>query len=164
MNTIARMIFGLSVACFALSALFAAEAQAAPKGRKVAQRVAAFPPVFKLPDAIVLTAEQQAKIDELKTKYSDKLREAVRKVDEIYTDEQHKAMRGARKAAVTEGKKGKQLKAAVEAAVQLSPEQQQKMADARKVLTDLQKEVRKQVVGLLTDDQKEHIKVKAKKA
>ncbi len=164
MKTIARVIFGLSVICFALSALFVADAQAGPKGGKVAQRVVAFPPVFKLPDAIVLTAEQQTKMDELKTKYSDKLREAAGKVDEIYTNEQRKAMRGARKTAVTEGKKGKQLKAAVEAAVQLSPEQQQKMSDAQKTLTDLQKEVRKQVVGLLTDEQKEHIKVKAKKA
>ena len=101
-------------------------------------------------------------MDELKTEYAGKLQDAMKKVNEIYTPEQRKALREARKTAAAEGKKGKQLKEAVDAAVEISPEQKQTLADAQKALRGLQMEVRGKVVALLTDEQKEHIKVKAK--
>lgn len=162
MRVISRVLLGASVACFVASSLFGAAAQAAPKAGKKGKKALVAAGPFKLPDAISLTAEQQAKVDELKGEYSGKLREAMKKVNEIYTPEQRTALREARKAAVAEGKKGKQLKEAVDAAVQIAPEQKQTMADAQKELRSLQREVRQKVIGLLTDEQKQHITVRAK--
>lgn len=161
MKVIARTVFGLSLALYLASASFGADEQGAAKGAKK-KKAPQTPAVFKLPDAVALTAEQQTKLDELKTQYTDKLREAAKKVNDVYTAEQQAAVQAARKAAVAEGKKGKQLKAAVDAAVQLSAEQQEKLTGAQKELGALQKEVRQKIIGLLTDEQKEHVKVKAK--
>ncbi|HVX60852.1 MAG TPA: hypothetical protein VHC19_09625 [Pirellulales bacterium] len=162
MKFISRILFGASVACFVASALLGAAVQAAPKAGKKGKKVQATPAAFKLPDAITLTAEQQAKVDELKTEYAGKLQDAMKKVNDIYTPEQRKALREARKTAAAEGKKGKQLKQAVDAAVEISADQKQTLADAQKELASLQKEVREKVVALLTDEQKQHIKVKGK--
>lgn len=163
MKMFSPFLLSVTVGCVLASSLFAADEQPAAKGKKKAKKAPATPAAFKLPDAIQLTAEQQTKVDELKTEYSDKLREATQKVNDVYTAEQLAALQAARKTAVAEGKKGKELKAAVEAAVQLSDEQRKKRDEAQTQLSALQKEVRQKLVALLTDEQKEHIKVKAKK-
>lgn len=163
MNAFSRFVLALAVGCVLASAAFAADEQPAAKGKKKGKKAAATPAAFKLPDAISLSAEQQTKLDELKTQYVDKLREAMKKVNDVYTAEQRTAVQSARKTAAAEGKKGKQLKAAVEAAVQLSDDQKQKLSEAQSQLMALQKEVRGKVVGLLTDEQKELVKPKGKK-
>ncbi|OYV88791.1 MAG: hypothetical protein B7Z73_07760 [Planctomycetia bacterium 21-64-5] len=98
----------------------------------------------------------------MKTQYATKLADAQKKVDEVFTDEQRAARQAARKEAAAAGKKGKELQAAINAAVQLTDEQRQKRGDAEKELKQLTKEVRKQVVALLTDEQKLQIKPKKK--
>ena len=143
----------------------AAEAQNAKAGKKGKKAKAkATPAAFVLPAEIALSAEQQAKLDELKTQYADKLADAQKKVNEVFTAEQQAARKTARKDAVAAGKKGKELGAAVDAAVQLSDEQKSNLATAQKEARKLQAEVRKQVVALLTDEQKQLLTVKKKKA
>jgi len=151
-----------SLALLLTSSLLAAEPGAAKAGKK-GKKAPPEPAAFKLPPEITLAAEQQTKLDALKTQYSSKLVDAQKKVNEVYTTEQRKAMMAARKDAQAASKKGKELKASVDAAVQLSDEQKKQLAEAQKDFQKLNTEVRDQVVGLLTDEQKQHIKGKGKK-
>ena len=141
--------------------LFAADetgAKAAKKAKK-----APTPAAFNLPEGVELSAEQQAKFDELKANYSGKLVEAQKKVGDVYTDEQRAAQKAAAKEAKAAGKKGKELKAATDAALQLTDEQRQKLAAAQAELQKLTKEIRKEILGLLTDEQRQLVKAKNKK-
>lgn len=149
-----------ALALFVTASLFAEDQVKAKK--KKAAKPAPVPAAFKLPKDVSLTAEQQAKLDELKTQFAGKLADAQKKVADAYTEEQRAAQKTARQDAVAAGKKGKELKAAVTAAVQLTDEQQQKLTVAEKELKQLSKEVRKQVVGLLTDEQKQQLHNKKK--
>lgn len=149
----------------ALAICAAAEAQDAQAGKQGKKAKAkATPAAFVLPAEITLSAEQQGKLDELKQQYETKLADAQQKVNGVFTAEQKAARKAARKDAVAAGKKGKELSAAVEAAVQLSDEQKANLAAAQKEARKLQAEVRKQVVALLTDEQKQLLTVKKKKA
>lgn len=148
-----------------LAICVAAEAQNAKAGKKGKKaRAKATPAVFKLPAEITLSDEQQAKFDELKTQYASKLADAQKKVNDVFTAEQQTARKAARKDAVAAGKKGKELNAAVEAAVELSDEQKTQLADARKEARQLQVEIKKQVVALLTAEQKQLLPGRKKKA
>jgi hypothetical protein len=153
------------VGALVLAMCVAAEAQNAKAGKKGKKAKAKpTPAAFVLPAEITLAAEQQAKLDELKTQYADKLTDAQKKVNDVFTADQQAARKTARKDAVAAGKKGKELGAAVDAAVQLSDEQKSNLATAQKEARKLQAEVRKQVVALLTAEQKQLLTVKKKKA
>lgn len=148
---------------FVLASLVVAADQPAGKKGKKAKRAAATPAVFKLPKAITLTAEQQAKVDEIKAQYASKLTDAQKKIADIYTAEQLAAKQTARKDAVASGKKGKELKGAVDAAVKLSDDQAQKLSTAESEMKQLNKEIRKAIVDVLTVEQRQSLKGKGKK-
>ncbi len=114
-------------------------------------------------EGLELTAEQKEKLEELNKEYGPKLKEARAKMDGIVTDEQKKARAEAMKAAKEAGKKGKELREAVDAAVQLTDEQKAKMAEVKKAMGPLQREIREKFMALLTPEQKEVIKEKMKK-
>lgn len=93
-----------------------------------------------------LTAEQSAKIKDLAA-------EAQKKVDmaqEKLGDKQQQ-IASAKKKASTEGKKGKELRDAVKASVDLSEEEEAAMQALERTVT----EFRQAVVGLLTPEQRE---------
>jgi len=112
---------------------------------------------------IELTAEQKAKLEQLKKEMGPKVMEARKKVDSIFTEEQRKARAEAQKAARAAGKTGKEARNAVEAAVKLTEEQKVKFAAARKAAGELQRQVRDKIMVLLTPEQKEVIKERMKK-
>ena len=95
-----------------------------------------------------LTADQIAKVKEIVAKHSEALKAANDKVN--LTAEQKQARGEATKKAQAEGKKGKDLQAAVDAAAKLTDEQK----EALKKVQELQQAMMKEVNGLLTDDQK----------
>ncbi|HVX10590.1 MAG TPA: hypothetical protein VHC22_05380 [Pirellulales bacterium] len=140
-----------------LANILVADEPPAKKGKK-AKKSSPTPAVFKLPAGIELSPEQQAKFDELKSQYTAKLADAQKKVADILTEEQRGMQRSARRDAVAAGKKGKELKAAVDAAVELTDEQKTSMATAQAELNRLRKEIRKEVVGLLTAEQRKSVK------
>ncbi len=112
---------------------------------------------------IELTAEQKAKLEQLKKEMGPKLMEARKKMQGIFTQEQRKARAEAQKAAKAAGKKGREIRAALEAAVKLTEEQKAKLAAAKKAAGELQKQVREKIMALLTPEQKEAIKERMKK-
>ncbi|HET6880112.1 MAG TPA: hypothetical protein VFI31_08150 [Pirellulales bacterium] len=136
--------------------------ESTPKAGKKAKK-ALVSAAFTLPEGIKLSAEQQAKFDELKASYATKLADAQKKVADVYTEEQRAAKTAAAKEAKAAGKKGKELKAASDAAVQLTDEQKETLATAQAELQALTKEIRKGIIGLMTNEQRKVVKSKNKK-
>lgn len=141
---------------------FADDQPAATKGKK-AKKAPPTPAVFSLPKGVELTPEQTTKFDELKAQYATKFADAQKKVADVFTEEQRATRQAAMKEAKAAGKKNKELKGAVDAAVQLTDDQKQKLATAEAELNQLTKEIRKQIVGLLTAEQRQALKGKDKK-
>ena len=90
-----------------------------------------------------LSEEQQKKIDDLVGEFAAKLAEARKQVGDA-----QKAVSAARKKAAEEGKKGKDLRAAIDA-VELTDEQKKGLAAQRELNAGL----RKAVLGVLTAEQ-----------
>lgn len=156
MRCLLQVVLGLSLSFVIVGSGVAAE----KKAKKTRPSPAAA--VFAVPAAIELTDDQKTKLEELKKEHEPKLTEAFEKRDGVLTAEQKKARADAQKAAKSAGKKGKDAKAAVDAAVSLTEEQKKNLAEAEKSLGELQKTVRGKIQELLTPEQREAI-AKAKK-
>ena len=104
-----------------------------------------------------------AKIKAAAAEHGPKVREAQAKVDSILTDDQKSARREAQKAAKAAGKKGKEAKADVDAAIKLTPDQQKQMTEAQAKLDEAMAAFRKAAGDQLTDEQKAKIGLGGKK-
>ena len=158
----AAVSLGLMVAV----TLSATPAEAAKEGKgKKKGADGANSPVFAIPKEITLTAEQQAKLDEIKKEQGPKISELTKKIDSLLTDEQKAARKEAAAKAKAEGKKGKEAAAAIDEALKLTDDQKKLRAEVQPELAKLQKSIKEQIHGLLTEEQKAHYKVpKGKKA
>ena len=134
-----------------LTLSFVAPAVAADKKKKT-------PVAIKVPKSIELTAEQKTKLDALNKEFGPKLAEGRKKQASIITADQKKARAEAMKKAKADGKKGKELRAAVNAALAITADQKTKQAETKKAMGALQKEIRTQFAALLTDEQKAKLK------
>jgi hypothetical protein len=95
-----------------------------------------------------LSAEQQEKIEKIRAEYGPKLAEANKKVG--LTKEQRTARAEAAKQAKADGKKGKEIAAAVAEAVKLTGEQQEALEGVQK----LGGQLREAVMNVLTEEQR----------
>ena len=142
-------------ACF-LAVAFVAPAVAADKKKKT-------PVAVKVPKSIELSADQKAKVDALNKEFGPKLAECRKKAASIITADQKKARAEAMKKAKADGKKGKELRAVVNAAVAITADQKAQQSECKKAMGALNKEIRTQFAALLTDEQKAKIKGGKKK-
>ena len=163
MNSMLRPLSSFAIVLL-LAACLAAEDQPATKKGKKAKKAPPTPAAFKLPKGVELTAEQTTKFDELKAQYATKFADAQKKVTAVFTKEQLVARQAAVKEAKAAGKKHKDLKAAVDAAVEISAEQKQQLTLAESELHQLRKEIRKQIAGLLTVEQRQVLKANKKQS
>ncbi len=117
-------------------------------------------PYFKQIDRtlkpVTLTDEQKSKLDTLEKEYEPKLKDAYAKQD-VLSPEQKKAGEEAKKAAKADGKKGKELNAAVAAAQKETDDQKKQEKEANKQRLAVEKELRGKVMDLLTPEQKAQI-------
>ena len=143
-------------ACF-MTVAFVAPAVAADKKKKKA------PTAVKVPKSIELTAGQKTKLDALNKEFGPKLAECKKKANSIITADQKKARAEATKKAKADGKKGKELRAAANAAVAITADQKAQQAECNKAMKALNKEIRTKFAALLTDEQKAKIKGGKKK-
>lgn len=151
----ARMILTLTGMFLIAAPLFAA----APKeGAKKPPKNPAVTRVEKLLEGLTLTDEQKAKLEVLQKELGPKLLEASGKLDGILTPEQRRARAETSKAARDSGKKPKEVTEAVDAAMKLTADQKPKVAEARKVLAELDKALREKVLEVLTPEQKQKFK------
>lgn len=135
------------------------------EGKKKDGKAAAEPAaMYKLPDTVVLTEEQTAKLDEVKKEYAPKFQALSKKGNDVLTKEQRKARREAQQKAKEEGKKGKELQAAVDAALMLSDDQKKQLDEVKAETAKLRTEMEGKVVALLTDEQKAQVEAAKKKA
>ena len=153
----ARVVLTLAVVLLMASALAAAPKKGKGKKEKKAPPCPAAQRVERMLTGLTLTEDQQAKLGEIKKEFGPKLMELMKKMD-VFTPEQKKARAEAAKAAKAAGKKGKEAREAVEAAVQLTDEQKAAMAEAKKQMGPLQKELTQKVLAVLTPEQKEQLK------
>lgn len=148
------------VVCCTLLMLAVTSPVLAQKEKKKDRELPVVTNTFKVPEGVTLTTDQQAKFDALKAEYTPKVKEAAAKVETVLTAEQRKARRTAGAAARSEGKKGKEVKAAIDAAANLSDEQTKQLAEAEAQLKLLQTEVRDKQLEILTPEQKSVIPAK----
>ena len=102
-----------------------------------------------LPNA-QLSEQQQAKIEALTKEYASKIAELRKQIEDVFTDEQKQARAASKKNALEDGKRGMALRAAVDAAANLTDEQKKAQAELQKV----QQEMQKAVMAVLTPEQR----------
>ena len=121
------------------------------------------PVAIKVPKSIELTADQKTKLDALNKEFGPKLAECRKKAASIITADQKKARAEAVKKAKADGKEGKELKAAANAALAITADQKTQQSECKKAMGALNKEIKTQFVALLTDEQKAKLKGGKKK-
>ena len=141
----------------AMPAMAAEEKKKKKRGRKA-------PAAVKVPKGIVLTADQKKQVAVINKEFAPQLLEIGKKLREIITPEQRKARYAATKKAKADGKKGKEVRAAVNAAVEITAEQKKALVEANKARQAITKAARAKFVAILTAEQKAKLpKPKGKK-
>jgi hypothetical protein len=163
MNGLFRTVLTLSLTACLLGSAFVGDAAAQKEKGKKKAGMAAGQQIFTLPKEITLTDEQKTKLEEIKKEHGPKLAELTKKIDDTLTDDQKKARKEAGDKARADGKKGKDLQAAVDAAVALTDDQKKSQETVKPELTKLQGAIREKIHGLLTTDQQTHYKLPGKK-
>jgi Spy/CpxP family protein refolding chaperone len=108
-----------------------------------------------------LTADQKAKLAELRKEYRPKFKEIHQAKQSVLTPAQKQAREevlSAAKAARAAGKKPGNVRKAVAAAVNLTADQQAKMAKLDKAAATLRAELREKALAILTPDQVAELK------
>ncbi|MGC1274516.1 MAG: hypothetical protein WBC44_12495 [Planctomycetaceae bacterium] len=159
MTNALRSLTLAAVVCGLAMPLAAAPKEGAKAGaRKKADKQSALPAgMYKLPEVITLTDEQKPKVEALNKEYAPKFRELAKKNRDLLTKEQRQARRDAMKSAKEAGKKGKQLQADVQAAMQLSAEQKEQLEKLKAETMTLRTQMQEKVVSVLTPEQKEQL-------
>ena len=111
-----------------------------------------------------LTEEQQTKIKAVFAKYAAKLKEVNQERTQLIGADTLKKMNAARKKAQQDGKKGKALQEAALSAAGLTGEKLEQFNAIRKKNSSVTLELKKEVVALLTDEQKQKAAIKLPKA
>jgi Spy/CpxP family protein refolding chaperone len=141
--------------CFVTALVFAVAAAASAadpakggKKAKGAKRPAAGGAMFRVPKQITLSAEQKEEMKNLRERFGKKMADLQAKA--TLTDEQKAAQKEARKQAAADGKKGKELRQAVEGALNLTEEQ----SSARGQVAGLRKQIQDSIRDILTEEQR----------
>ncbi len=107
-----------------------------------------------------LTAEQKEKLTALRDKLGPKAGEILGRIRDVLTEQQRTAAEQAMKSAREAGKKGRDAMLEVEAAIQLTDAQKEQLKAIDPDLAALNKEVMKEVMSVLTAEQKATLKEK----
>lgn len=97
--------------------------------------------VFAVPETIELSAEQKEKLEGLKKEHGEKAAALAKQMNDVLTAEQKATRKEVTAKAKEEGKKGKELRETVNAALNLTEEQKEKQASLQKEITALRMEV-----------------------
>ena len=146
MRQIARVVVLLALVALIAAPLAAQERKRKGKRQRDGRRGAAAQLHKKLAQ-LDLTAEQKDKIKKIVGEFQPKLKEVTGLVK--LTPEQRKAGTEARKKAMEEGKKGKEVREAVTAAMKLSDQQ----IAAQKKQQELMRDLNKAIMEVLTPEQ-----------
>ena len=158
MKRVVTVLAMMGVIALVAAPAITAEAEKKKKKKKNRNRaVRVVPRLDKRLASLELNDPQKAKLKELRTSFGPKLTEA-RKNGKL-SKAQRKGRSEVQQKAKAEGKKGKALRAAVAAAISLTPEQQAAQVEIRK----LQRDYRRGVMEILTAEQIEKAGLKRAK-
>lgn len=130
-----------------LAAPVAAQDKQKRKGKRGQQQRGAAMQLMKKLEKAKLTDDQKGKIKKVVAKFEPKLKELAAELKPA--PGQREAVAAARKKAEADGKKGKELREAVTAAMNLTDKQK----ELRKKQQTMQREMQKEVMALLTPEQ-----------
>ena len=157
-----RTLQGLLV--LTLAVVLAMPAMAAEEKKKKKKKGRKAPVAVKVPKGIELDADQKKQVAAINKEFAPKLLEIAKKSRAIITPEQRKARSAAAKKAKADGKKGKEARAAVNAAAEITAEQKKALAEVNKARQAVTKAARAKFAAILTDEQKAKLpKKKGKK-
>ena len=129
-----------------------------PDTRRIQQRrQVPFQQVFQLP-GVEFSEDQRAKADDIREKYMPRLMEIQREHDGILTEDQRRQLRRALQDARDSGKRGKDFRDAVDAALKLTDEQKEKMAANQKARFELTGQIQEELRKLLTEEQRRRLR------
>ena len=146
------LLVGLMIGFSAISATVASAQERA--GKKT--RADPFEEFFAPPKEVrsSLTAEQIDQLAALKNDLGPRARSIAARIDAVVTPERSQAQAAAFKAGKAAGKSAGELKAAVDAAAPLSPEEERNLKAARAEMEELRQQVQQRIVAVLTPDQR----------
>lgn len=98
-----------------------------------------------------LSEEQRARVDRLTKEYASKISELQKKLDDVLTDEQKESRRSGQKKALAEGQKGVKLRAAADAAAQMTNEQKKQVDGLRQAIARLSRERRAKLQAIVSE-------------
>jgi Spy/CpxP family protein refolding chaperone len=144
-------VLGLALVVLLVTSLPAEEKPARKKnaGRAVPRRLT---DVQNKLASLKLTEDQQKKVDDIFASYKQKFAEAQAKAPKL-TKEQRQIQKDVTAKARAEGKKGKELQAEVNTALNLTDEQRKGREAATAAANELQAALKKELTAVLTPDQ-----------
>lgn len=158
-----RTVIGMALLAVAMSSQVMAQ-EGKKKQSKRGQRIQAITQLRgKLANFGDLTEEQSKKVEEIIAKHKEALTATAAKRRELVNADANKKMAEARKAAQAEGKKGKDLQAAVMAASGLSEEDQKKLAEISQETQKVAAVMKQEVAKILSEEQREKTGLQMKK-
>ena len=162
-----RIVRTLLVGAVALLVATAVVAQEKPKkkGRRVklsptTQAVVRIDKLRGAMEELDLTDEQNEQLKKLREKLGPQFKGVFGKMQDVLTEEQKIAGEEAMRAAKEAGKKGRDFFQAIEASLKLTDEQKEKMDKLAPEIRALQREMMKEIRGILTPEQQEKLKAK----
>ena len=158
-----RTIIGMALLAVAMSSQVMAQ-EGKKKQSKRGQRIQAITQLKGKLAEIDLTEEQSKKVEEIIAKHKEALTATAAKRRELVNADANKKMAEARKAAQAEGKKGKDLQAAVMAASGLSEEDQKKLAEISQETQKVAAVMKQEVANMLSEEQREKTGLQMKKS
>ena len=157
-----RTIIGMALLAVAMSSQVMAQ-EGKKKQSKRGQRIQAITQLKGKLAEIDLTEEQSKKVEEIIAKHKEDLTATAANRRELVNADANKKMAEARKAAQAEGKKGKDLQAAVMAASGLSEEDQKKLAEISQETQKVAAVMKQEVAKILSEEQREKTGLQMKK-
>lgn len=100
-----------------------------------------------------LSEEQQTQVAALNKEYGQRRVELQRQLDDLLTDDQKQTRDIAKKKALAEGKGGVKLRAAMDAALNLTPDQKKKFNELRQAIGQLSRELRQRLQETVQDSE-----------
>jgi len=151
------------IATVVLSIVVSALAQEKPKRKPVklaatTQAMMRMSKMWSNLKKLGLTDEQDAKLAGIRDETAPKMKEVMDKIKAILTEEQAQTATDAAKEAKEAGKTGRDFFAAVQASIELSDEQQEKMDKIAPEVRAVQRQMMKSLMGILTPEQQEKMK------
>lgn len=150
-----RLFVAFVVVALMVQPVLAADgAKPAKKGEKKPAAAKKAPSVVQIPKGLELTSEQQAVVAQLNEKFGPRMTELRGRMAKIVSPEQNKARAEAMKKAREEGKKGKDLQAAADAAAPVTEAQKAELETVKKEMQTVQQEIKTALLSVLTEEQK----------